>query len=421
MPAERRKAKRERYRIKAVRDLTNGIPKESEYKSSLKFALHAIMGALTVSRGAIVTYKEWEIEHIVSRGLHLRDKNLHFGDFLKTYFQRRDSSFSLLNPRINGRVKKYFSDINKGGGRVEFLSPIKSGRSFFGFIVLGAKINGNSPSRKDLELLNVMTHYLAAEIHSRRVICDVADLNVTLSAKVKENAKLISSLRSVYFQTIMALATAIDAKDPYTRGHSERVARISREIAKRMGLEEDTVNSIYMASILHDIGKIATDESILLKQSELTGSEMERVKHHPKVSYKILSQVKFPDPNIALYALYHHEWVNGEGYPYGRKGDEIPLGARIIALADAFDAMIANRPYRNGKNLKESVREIVACSGIQFDPHVACAFLEVLKNEVKGSHCNVVIAPFIANGDVGSKDLGYINRFLQRARRKSRL
>jgi putative nucleotidyltransferase with HDIG domain len=421
MAAEKRKAKKERYRIQAVRDLTKGIPRESELVSSLKFALRSVMGALTVSRGAIVTYKDWDVEYVVARGLQVDEKNLPFRDYLKNYFNRRDASFSLLNPRIKGEVRDYFTSLTPGGEELVFVSPVKSGRTFFGFIILGCKINGEHPQRRDLELLNVMTHYLAAEIHSRRVIGDVASLNMSLSAKVKENMKLISSLRSVYFQTIMALAAAIDAKDPYTRGHSERVAKISREIAKRMGLDEDSINSIYMASILHDIGKIATEEKILAKKGALTGGEKERVKNHPKVSYKILSKVKFPDPNIALYALYHHEWVNGTGYPYGRKGEEIPLGARIIALADAFDAMVADRPYRYGKNLKESVKEIVDYCGIQFDPEVTCAFLEVLMSEAKASAGRSVITPIITNGVVGVRDQAHITKFLGRARRISRL
>lgn len=421
MPLERRKAKRERYRIQAVSDLTKGIPRESEYKNSLKFALRSVMGALTVSRGAIVTYKDWDVEYVVARGLHVDEKKLPVHVHLKNYFIKRDASFSLLNARIKKEVRDYFSLLTPKREGVVFVSPIKNGRTFFGFIVLGGKINGEHPARKDLELLNVMTHYLAAEINSRRVIGDVANLNVSLSAKIKENVKLISSLRSVYFQTIMALAAAIDAKDPYTRGHSERVAMISREIAKRMGLEDDSINSIYMASILHDIGKIATEEKILAKRGTLTGVEKERVKNHPKVSYKILSKVKFPDPNIALYALYHHEWVNGGGYPYGRKGEEIPLGARIIALADAFDAMVADRPYRSGKNLKESVREIVDYTGIQFDPEVTCAFLEVLRNELKTAVGKAVITPIVTNGSVRGRDLDYIIRSLGRARRKSLL
>lgn len=421
MAPERRRAKREQYRIQAVRDLTKGIPREGEFVSSLKFALRSVLGALTVSRGAIVTFNEWDVEYLVARGFTIDEKKLALRGHLQNYFTGRNTSFSLLNSRIKADVREYFTSLTPKAEEVVFVSPIKSGRTFFGFIMLGMKINGEHPARRDLELLNVMTHYLAAEVHSRRVIVDVAGLNMSLSAKVKENVKLISSLRSVYFQTIRALAAAIDAKDPYTRGHSERVAMISREIAKTMSLKEDSVNAIYMASILHDIGKIATEEKILAKKGTLTGLEKSRVKNHPKVSYKILSKVKFPDPNIALFALYHHEWVNGEGYPYGIQGEEIPLGARIIALADAFDAMVADRPYRRGKNLRESVKEIVECSGTQFDPKVTCAFLEVLKSEVEDGMRRPVITPIIRNGDVGKQDLPYIIKSLGRVRRISRL
>lgn len=419
MGKDRSIAKKDQYRIRALGDLTRGIPREKKYENSLKFALHSIMGALAVASGVLVTYRERKVESLLVKGFHTGRESLLLPEHLNTYFMRRNTPFSMRNRRVDPAVREFFGSLQNGSEGTDFVSPIKWGRELIGLVLLGPKIDGSAPARKDLDLLRVMTHYVAAEINARKTVGEIRTINTILSEQVKENERLVVSLRSVYFQTIMALAAAIDAKDPYTRGHSERVAKISREIARRIGLGEEEVTSIYMAGILHDVGKISTEREILTKISNLTEKEREMVKDHPKVSHRILSKVRFPDSGIALYALYHHEWFDGSGYPYGLGGEDIPMGARILALADSFDAMVANRPYKKGKDLKGALLEIEKCTGNQFDPLVVCAFLDVLREEIGGGVKKPVVTPLVQNGHGGVKALSYVERCLKKSRQKS--
>ena len=181
-----------------------------------------------------------------------------------------------------------------------------------------------------------------------------------------------------------ALGAAIDAKDPYTRGHSDRVARIAVAIGRALGLPEREINALRIASHLHDIGKIAVDNSILLKVGRLDQEEMVQIHRHPTVSYDILSNIAFPYPDVALIARHHHEWVDGSGYPDRLGPKELLPGMKIICLADSFDAMTSDRPYRPALKLKEAVGRIREGVRVQFDPRVTRAFLEVLRGEVRG-------------------------------------
>jgi len=187
-----------------------------------------------------------------------------------------------------------------------------------------------------------------------------------------ENHRLYRELQELMLDLVRALVSSVDAKDPYTSGHSERVAMTSREIARRMNLPDEQVEWVYMAGLLHDIGKIGTPEHILQKEGRLEPEERRIVNEHPVVGGHILEAVKRLEP-IHEAVLYHHERLDGSGYPEGRKGDRIPLLARIIGLADAFDAMTSNRPYRPMMSLDEVKREIERNVGTQFDVRVVDA------------------------------------------------
>ncbi|RMG58708.1 MAG: HD domain-containing protein [Deltaproteobacteria bacterium] len=381
MERERIDVKRERFRLQAVEDLTRGVTRERELEDSVRYALHAIMGALGVKRGIIIVLNGPQVEVHCSRGVTLEGEIEAFPEEVLSFLGRREVPFIYESENTPPEVKRALEPLTEPLGREVLLSPLRAGRVFAGVVLLGDKVDGNGYSRKDRELVAVMSRFIAAEVNSRLSIEELTRLNAALSQKIEENVRLITSLQSVYFQTIMALATAIDAKDPYTRGHSERVAKISRAIARSLDLSPEEIRAVYMAGILHDIGKISTGKEILSKRGALTDDERETVRRHPEVSYRILSKVKFPHRGIPEFALHHHEWFDGSGYPSGLKGEEIPIGARIISLADAFDAMITDRPYRRGKTLTEAIKEIVRYSGTQFDPAVVKAFLRVLREE----------------------------------------
>ncbi|MFA6001681.1 MAG: response regulator [Thermoleophilia bacterium] len=198
---------------------------------------------------------------------------------------------------------------------------------------------------------------------------------------VVENVRLYDNLRQAYLATIRALGEAVDAKDAFTRGHSDRVAFIAIGIAGQMGMGTEFISHIRDAGYLHDIGKIGTPDAVLTKEGALTHAEMETMKLHPGASHRIVTQAHL-DEEVQMMIRHHHEHYDGSGYPDGLKGETIPQGSRILAVADAYEAMTAERPYRSCKSCDEAVDEIKRFTGTQFDPVVVDAFL-VAKDRIE--------------------------------------
>jgi HD-GYP domain-containing protein (c-di-GMP phosphodiesterase class II) len=180
--------------------------------------------------------------------------------------------------------------------------------------------------------------------------------------------------RELFLGTVKALAAAIDGKDPYTRGHSERVARFSVAIAQGMDLADEEIEKIRISALLHDVGKIGIDDNILKKPAALTDEEFEIMKGHPQKGYKIMSQI--PAMKEFLPGMYmHHEMIDGRGYPQGLKDDEIPLMARIVSVADTFDAMTTDRPYQKAMSLEDAVARVKSFVGTRYDERVVASLV----------------------------------------------
>ncbi len=202
-----------------------------------------------------------------------------------------------------------------------------------------------------------------------------------LISKINEELKdKNEELEKAYLDTIGILRYTVEAKDPYTRGHSDRVSEYSILIGRKMGLDDSTLHILKIGGLFHDIGKIGIPDSILLKDSKLSTDEYSQIKNHPSIGAHILGNTEiFAD--ILPIIKYHHERYDGHGYPSQLSGDSIPLVARISAVADTFDAMTSKRTYRNALPLDVVSAEIEKCSGTQFDPEVANVFLDILKND----------------------------------------
>lgn len=206
------------------------------------------------------------------------------------------------------------------------------------------------------------------------------DLAHEVEKKTQEVLAQNEKLEKISMQIVKTLSGAIDAKDTYTNGHSTRVAEYSREIARRLGLSKEVQDDIYMMGLLHDVGKIGVPDGIINKPGSLTKEEYSVIKNHPVMGARILKNIT-EFPKLSTGARWHHERYDSKGYPDGISGENIPLEARIIAVADAYDAMSSRRSYRNSL-AQESVRsEVEKGKGTQFDPVIADIMLEMIDED----------------------------------------
>lgn len=195
----------------------------------------------------------------------------------------------------------------------------------------------------------------------------------------EELSNTYEKLEKAYLDSIQTLRYTVEAKDPYTRGHSDRVSDYSVLIGQKLGLSEDELKTLKVGGLFHDIGKIGIPDSILLKEAKLTDDEYSEIKNHPSIGAHILCNAEVFQ-NIIPIVKHHHERYDGNGYPGRLKGEEIPYLARIASVADTFDAMTSKRTYRNALPLDVVRTEIAKCSGSQFDPEIANVFLDILDN-----------------------------------------
>ena len=191
-----------------------------------------------------------------------------------------------------------------------------------------------------------------------------------------QNVMLYDDVQGMFMGTLTALTAAIDAKDSYTRGHSERVALMSRMLAEAAGLDANTVERVYISGLVHDVGKIGVPEAVLGKPGRLTDEEFALIRLHPEIGAHILQDIRQMQ-DLIPGVMYHHERWDGKGYPSGKAALDIPLFGRVIGLADAFDAMSSNRTYRSALGHEKVIEEISRCAGTQFDPELAAAFVKL--------------------------------------------
>jgi putative nucleotidyltransferase with HDIG domain len=210
-------------------------------------------------------------------------------------------------------------------------------------------------------------------LERRKLAVELAEKNEYLA---KLNFDLVLSKRQVFLETMEAFAVAVEAKDPYTHGHSRRVSLLSESVAHELGVSEADRETIRIAGILHDVGKIGTPEAVLVKPGKVTSAEYEIFKRHSQMGWRIVSAVKELD-GVARAILHHHERFDGAGYPHRLSGQEIPALSRVLAVCDAYDAMTSDRPYRAGIEHRLALDELVRCSGTQFDPECVQAFLRL--------------------------------------------
>lgn len=236
-------------------------------------------------------------------------------------------------------------------------APLFSKGKVIGVLNINNKLTGEPFNQDDLDILTTVAGQAATAV---------------------ENSNLYKDIRSSYFDTVRALVNALEAKDKYSKGHSERVTLLAMMIAEEMDLPEDRKQALQHAGVLHDIGKIGISLNILNKDGKLTGEEYDMVKDHPLIGERILDPITFLK-DVKVIVGEHHERYDGKGYPHQKRGEEVSLEARILSVADTFDALTSDRPYRKALPFEDAVAEIKRCSASQFDPEIVEVFLKTIE------------------------------------------
>ncbi len=387
--------KRLLFSIASLVDLGQEATSSKDLSSKMKSALYVITGTLSVPTAALFVYqpKRNNLDLIVAKGY----RDIGEGDSLSITSKqvklfRRNDPHTIRDMPANAFFKLNKTVLTKLQALI-FL-PLFAKGDFVGAITLGRKLGGAPYRQGEKDVLRVIAHQMAITLHN-------AQLFLELSKKATENRRLYKNMQRIYQDTIQAFAAAIDAKDGYTKDHSYRVASYAVAIAKELGWKKKDIEGIYVAGLLHDIGKIIIDTSLIRKGEKLTTLEINEIRKHPQISYDILSKVKFPWKNIDYFVRHHHERMDGKGYPDALMATALSEGVKILALADAFDAMTTDRPYRNKLGLDETFQEVIKCCGTQFDEKITGTFFNLLLRELSGEITELQILPLLNHGEAG--------------------
>ncbi|MGD8414460.1 MAG: response regulator [Candidatus Latescibacterota bacterium] len=241
----------------------------------------------------------------------------------------------------------------------EYVTPIKVKDKIKGIVFTGPKLSGDDYSNYDKDMM--------------MYIANSAGIGM-------ENGRLLKQLQLTYVSTLKTLISVIEAKDPYTKGHTERVASYAVAIANRMRLSEPDRRRITFGALLHDIGKLGVAENIIFKEGKLDSSEWDVLKSHPEIGARVVDRMEFLTGTVEIVKHHHESW-DGSGYPDGLEGEAIPLGARIVAVADSFDAMTTNRSYRRALSIDEAIDRMNKAAGKQFDPRIVRVFVRHIREK----------------------------------------
>jgi putative nucleotidyltransferase with HDIG domain len=270
------------------------------------------------------------------------------------------------------------------------ICPLKVRGKLVGAVALGRRPADALYGEDELDALGLLGSYIGLAIQNHT-------LDLTLKQRVSENLRLLASLHDFYDNSLEAFATAIDVKHINIHGHSVRVGRYAQAIGEALGMDPTAVAALRSAGYLHDIGKVAVDKWLFEKPSALDLEESRAMRDHTVVGHQIVSHVQFPWPQIPEIVRWHHERADGTGYPDGLRGDELPHAVRIVALADSFDAMTTERPYRQRMSVGTALQELIRLSPEKYDPHVLHALLIQVRRDAVGSNRLPILEPAMVN------------------------
>jgi putative nucleotidyltransferase with HDIG domain len=290
--------------------------------------------------------------------------------------------------------------------------PLKVRGKLTGLIALGRRPGDALYEEDELDAFQVLSHYVALAVQNHT-------LSQTLAQRVSENLRLLASLHGFYDNALEAFAIAIDVKHVNIHGHSLRVGRYAQAIGEAIGMDPSSVASLRSAAYLHDIGMVAIDRRIFGKAAGLDGDESREMRDHTVIGHEIVSQVQFPWPQIPEIVRWHHERADASGYPDGLHGDEIPQAVRIVALADTFDAMTSERPYRGRMSVGAALQELIRLTPQKYDPQALQALLIQVRRDAIGTNHLPVFDPEALN--LSAMDVDQLASTLQHRVSQNRL
>ena len=322
--------------------------------------LLTVVGQLRVESACFLLVQGWDsrtLVHCASKGVKhelVKDLEISFDSPLGSVLASSEKPLGMDELESYPGLSQQLQQIAAAG--FILCCPIVVKSRLIGLLLLGERLHGNGFTQLDMEML--------------------ASLSSSAGIAI-ENARLYNELQETYLATIKAFVNTIEAKDPYTRGHTERVAEYATSIAEGMGFTPEDVETVRFGAILHDIGKLGVYEQILWKPTELDEEEWKIVKSHPEMGASILSGIRFLEKAIDI-VRHHHERLDGKGYPDSLQGEALSLNARIVCVADSFDAMTSDRPYRDALPVKEAISQMERKSGTQFDRRVVETFRQLI-------------------------------------------
>ena len=379
------------FSVASLVDLGQEATSTKELAEKMKAALYVIAGTFSVTTAALFSFNRQRKSLLLLASKGRREGSGMLVPRLDVT-SAHIKSFRMNEPQSYRNLTE--SAFFKGNRtalthlQARIFLPLFAKGEFVGALILGTKLGNASFRQADKDVLRVIAHQMAITLHNNQLFLE-------LSKKAAENKRLYNNMQRIYQDTIQAFAAAIDAKDGYTKDHSYRVASYAVAIAKELGWNKREREGIYVAGLLHDIGKIIIDTRVIKKGEKLTAGEIDEIRKHPEISYDILSKIKFPWKNIDYFVRHHHERVDGRGYPDALAEGELSEGVKILALADAFDAMTTDRPYRDKLGLGETFQEVLNACGTQFDERITKTFFNMLLRELSGEVKNLQILPLL--------------------------
>lgn len=363
----------------ALAELGSEVANRGSFQETVKTSLHLILGSLGIMRGGVGRFSRFghEFNMVALRGLG--------DDFpLSLTLCHEDERQFLANGLEpieirHAGVLPFFQvyDHSFEAAGLQLMVPLVVRDELVGTVMLGEKATGEPYSGHDREIIRAMGRHIGVAIAHRNMLAE-------LERRAEENRKLYDDLRMTYKDTVKAFAAAIDRKDKYTEGHSVRVGKYCEIIAGELGWNAEETEGAAVAGYLHDVGKLTVERRIINAPYRINAKESSELNRHPGIGYEILLPIHHPYADVPLAAKYHHERLDGRGYPDGLYDREIPYIAKVVNLADSFDAMTTDRPYKRRRPATEVFDDLQRNAGKQFAPEIVTAMFRGLLRELSG-------------------------------------